>query len=839
MRQWIALGIILSLSTSAQSPRDHTSPASGSAWRVRRVFPTESGSKGEEKRPKAYSEVDCAMAMPLPADLAKLPPAELDAKLPDYHARVGKTGFIIPIQGDPEKILEPGDVLVTFDSNAASRASNEHRVWDQIMHGAWHGALVGGTKEKPVIIESPTGYMGGFKGRHYHILRLRPYPREVTTPEELEKWKRDPALNKKLEEWTITRKQLLETIVKNGDVFYRSGYDNRLYDAVRKTEISIPAERKALQEQLEKARESKGCLTNPPKMYCSELPATVFNLSGVDSVCGVNVADLFDMIDTRTVPDFQGKYPNRSEAELRKLAVIELVHNENILVTALGIPQADASAFLKQTPLHWVDHWESAPKSVRSNVGVQTLLQLVSLSPEMRRQLLGTAMTDMLTASVYQGAPVSPGCLLRFAQSPKGDLAYVGSYVGPCPTAHSAPAVANQNIAPPTEQEMMEALLTQLQEGPVTSAPARDLAIGISGATGLTGPEKLRLLRHLRGHSQLGDPAIGYLQTLVGGLNQGQTLEQAAKAFVTSPAQAKQKGDFLNLWRGHALYAGLKEAVPAGERAKVEAEQEKHRMEAIFKARARERGFTEAQFASLTPESFDFVHFEMPEEGRRVTLGSPETELDRGRNEASQEVVLNRPFALGKTEVTQAIWFLVMGDNPSSSKEGEGAITVNGVRMRPNAPVETVSWNDISGPGGFLEKLEALDPQHDYALPSEAHWEFAARGGTTSPWSHGEAEAGLKAAGWYQANSNRTQGVARLNPNPFELYDMHGNVWEWTSNSPLPGRDPITREMFSRRVFRGGSWDTVARFLRSAYRIDEGTERPIYSVGFRVERTQK
>ncbi len=791
----------------------------------------------EAKRPPAYSNIDCAFAMPLPHDLAKLPVVEIDAKLPDYHARVGKTGFVIPIQGDPAKLVEPGDILVTFDSNAASRASGEHRVWDQIMNGAWHAALVGGTKQKPTIIESPAGYMGGFTGRNYHILRLRPYPREITTPEELEKWKHDPVLNKKLEEWTGVRKQLVEAIVKNGEVFYKSKYDNSLYDAARKTEISLPKERKALAEQLKNAEQNGGCLSKPPTMYCSELPATVYNLSGVESVCGINVADLFDVIDQRTVPDFQRQYPERSVDELRRLAVMELVHNENILVRALGVSQTEAANFLKQTPLYWLDHWNDAPKEVKNSLGVKTLLQLVALDPEMRRTVLGTGMTDMLTASVYQGAPVSPGCLVRFAQSPKGDLSYVGSFVGKCTSAQSemAAAAPAQQVAPATEQEMVEDLLRQLQDGPVTSNAASDLARGIVGAPGLAVVDKLRLLRHLRGHSLLGDPAIGDLQEVVGAVQGGQSLEQAARGFLAGPHQAKQKADFLNLWRGHSFYAGLKAVVPASESAKVEEAQEANRMQNLLKARARERGFTEAQFAKLLPESFDFVSFEMPAEGRSVRLGY---------QESLRDVVLKRSFGLGKTPVTQAVWFLVMGDNPSQFKEGASAITVNGVRMQPNHPVEKVSWNDIAGPGGFLEKLGELDPQHEYKLPTEAQSEFAARGGTTTQWPHGDQETGLKNSAWYRGNSNeQTQAVAKLNPNPFGLYDVQGNVWawctDWHSESRPRGVDPQGPDSGLYRVVRGGSWFNEARDLDSAYRGNYDPSHRYHYIGFRLERTPK
>ena len=129
------------------------------------------------------------------------------------------------------------------------------------------------------------------------------------------------------------------------------------------------------------------------------------------------------------------------------------------------------------------------------------------------------------------------------------------------------------------------------------------------------------------------------------------------------------------------------------------------------------------------------------------------------------KVEITRPFYLGKYAVTQAEWKALSGDNPSS---------FDGQRN----PVENVSWNDVQT---FLKKINSDESR--YHLPSEAQWEYACRAGTTTAYSFGDDVNQLEQYAWYDKNANETtHPVGEKKPNPWGLYDMHGNVWEWVND---------------------------------------------------------
>ena len=167
----------------------------------------------------------------------------------------------------------------------------------------------------------------------------------------------------------------------------------------------------------------------------------------------------------------------------------------------------------------------------------------------------------------------------------------------------------------------------------------------------------------------------------------------------------------------------------------------------------------------------------------------------------------------------------------------------------PDHPVERVSWGDVQIYIKRRNEAKGLtgcrgtpnDPAGCLRLPTEAEWEYAARGGTRTSYSFGDANAGDYA--WYKANSNRqTHPVKTRMANPYGLYDMHGNVYEWVQDfwiRELPGaRDPLVTSGFY-RVIRGGSRYSDVRYLRSA---DRGYVGPKYSgdwnnsLGFRLVR---
>jgi formylglycine-generating enzyme required for sulfatase activity len=206
--------------------------------------------------------------------------------------------------------------------------------------------------------------------------------------------------------------------------------------------------------------------------------------------------------------------------------------------------------------------------------------------------------------------------------------------------------------------------------------------------------------------------------------------------------------------------------------------------------------------------------------GGSFKMGSPEGEgYD---NERPQHDVTVPGFYIGKYQVTQAQWEAVMGKNPSHFK-GDPAL-----------PVESVSWNDAKE---FCEKLAQMTSKA-YRLPSEAEWEYACRAGTT-----GDHAGDLDAMAWYdKISGNKTHPVGQKQPNAFGLYDMHGNVWEWCEDvwhdsykdAPSDGSAWLSGGDSSRRMLRGGSFITLARYCRSAFRSDSDARVLDVGVGFRV-----
>lgn len=218
------------------------------------------------------------------------------------------------------------------------------------------------------------------------------------------------------------------------------------------------------------------------------------------------------------------------------------------------------------------------------------------------------------------------------------------------------------------------------------------------------------------------------------------------------------------------------------------------------------------------------------------TMGSPANETDRYSDEGPQtRVYLSKGFFMGKYEVTQREYHEVTGSNPSYFT---GDL---------DCPVEQVSWNDAVAYCTKLTENESkagrLPAGYVYRLPTEAEWEYACRAGTTTRFSHGDdpGYAMLKNYCWYSANSNgRTWKVGGKLPNPWGLYDMHGNVWEWCLDwyqDSLAGgivTDPTGPRSGSNRVVRGGSWSDGGSGCRSAYRWYYWPGNRNRIIGFRV-----
>lgn len=220
----------------------------------------------------------------------------------------------------------------------------------------------------------------------------------------------------------------------------------------------------------------------------------------------------------------------------------------------------------------------------------------------------------------------------------------------------------------------------------------------------------------------------------------------------------------------------------------------------------------------------------------RFQIGSPPDEKGHGTDEdPPTEVVITRGFWMGQHEVTQAEYSAVMGNNPS------------GFLGDTNHPVERVTWNEANA---YCVKKTVLEREAGrlpagfvYRLPTEAEWEYACRAGTTTRFSFGDdlAETELRDYAWFINNSDSsTHPVGRLKPNPWGLYDLHGNVWEWCQDlwqDAYPGGS-VTNYTGSTdgwlRVARGGSWLYDAAFSRSANRDNYGPDNRCSDIGFRV-----
>ena len=186
---------------------------------------------------------------------------------------------------------------------------------------------------------------------------------------------------------------------------------------------------------------------------------------------------------------------------------------------------------------------------------------------------------------------------------------------------------------------------------------------------------------------------------------------------------------------------------------------------------------------------------------------TPEMENPDASEKPVHRVTLTNNYNIGKYEVTQALWQAVMGNNPSYFK-GE------------DLPVEQVSWNDCQD---FISKLNAMTGKK-FRLPSEAEWEYAARGGKKSRGYQYSGSNTLGDVAWNDGNSgSKTHAVGTKQPNELGIYDMTGNVWEWCqdwygSYSSSPQTNPTGAVSGSGRVYHGGSWVSSARDCRSSYR---------------------
>ena len=205
-------------------------------------------------------------------------------------------------------------------------------------------------------------------------------------------------------------------------------------------------------------------------------------------------------------------------------------------------------------------------------------------------------------------------------------------------------------------------------------------------------------------------------------------------------------------------------------------------------------------------------------------MGSPSHEEGRSSRERQHEVRIVQGFWMGKYEVTQSEWKVVMGSNPSGFAD-----------CGPRCPVEQVSWEDAQE---FIRKLNGRESGrgYRYRLPTEAEWEYAARAGSTGT-RYGE----LGEVAWYDDNSGRrTHPVGMKQANALGLHDMLGSVWEWMSDwyRSYDESEDEFGSSGSSRVIRGGSWFSIARHVRSANRLNISPGARYTIIGFRLVRTE-
>ncbi len=210
-------------------------------------------------------------------------------------------------------------------------------------------------------------------------------------------------------------------------------------------------------------------------------------------------------------------------------------------------------------------------------------------------------------------------------------------------------------------------------------------------------------------------------------------------------------------------------------------------------------------------------------------LGSPPEEKERFDSESPvHKVKINTSFYLGKSAVTQKQWKKIMGDNLSHFK-GE------------DRPVEMVTWKEVQE---FVAKMNEMEGTDKYRLPSEAEWEYACRAGAQTSYFFGEDKSKLKEYAWYAGNSgSKTHPIGQKKPNPWGLYDMHGNIWEWVQDewhedyngSPSNGNAWEEGNILD-RVSRGGSWYCNTELCRSACRFRRKPDSRFGNLGFRMLR---
>lgn len=196
-------------------------------------------------------------------------------------------------------------------------------------------------------------------------------------------------------------------------------------------------------------------------------------------------------------------------------------------------------------------------------------------------------------------------------------------------------------------------------------------------------------------------------------------------------------------------------------------------------------------------------------------------------------VTITKNYYIGETEVTQALWKAVTGNSPTT--DGSAWTTTYG--LGDNYPAYYINYEDVQS---FITKLNSMTGE-TFRMPTEAEWEFAARGGNKSKGYTYSGSNTIGDVAWYTSNSSKTNIVKTKAANELGIYDMSGNVWEWCSDwysssyySSSPQNDPTGPTTGTGLVLRGGGWVNLASFCRCAYRSNNAPSNRSFNFGFRL-----
>lgn len=244
--------------------------------------------------------------------------------------------------------------------------------------------------------------------------------------------------------------------------------------------------------------------------------------------------------------------------------------------------------------------------------------------------------------------------------------------------------------------------------------------------------------------------------------------------------------------------------------AQADARQAQDRIYALEEKREEKQERAQERHEAKAEKPDEVKQESLPKESRQEDVGKPGA-VFRDCSNCPDMVVITAGYAMGKYLVTQRQWRDVMGTNPSLFKN-----------CGDDCPVEDVSWNDAQE---FVAKLNEKT-RKIFGLPTEAQWESACHAGSQTEYCGGEQ---FDAVAWYLRNSGgRTHPVGQKQPNGLGLYDMNGNVWEWTSD--------CSQDDCRYRILRGGSWSFDPQFAQSRKRIGIESSFRLNDYGFRLVR---